>query len=418
MLDEQRAAYEQHIRALVDFGHRGSTTDRERAAADYLCDQLKSIGLDPEREAFRGSSSYGGRILVHVLFAAVGAAAFWSFPLLGICLGLIVLVSLWVESTTRGVWLSRLLVRSPSTNVIARIPATAPRLRVIVSGHYDTQRTGYIWWLGTFLIPLFWCIPAFLKPPLLSLGIAIITQLLLSSLAIAIGESDLLTIANWSVCGVYAIYIVFLGDWAWGRFVPGAADNATGAAAVLAVGKAWCSRPVGGVELVLLLPGCEEAGVIGSAAWADRHRSELEALPTFFLNFDNLGVGSVKFFGSEIPLFGWPIAYPRAMVELAKEAADRIGLENAGPHSMPGPTDGLSFLVRGLPGVTIVSFRKWGYMPWYHRLGDTAEHLDFDAAWQGVLFGWTWLEYLLTSKEIDSFCATGKCIQPPDPGTF
>ncbi len=93
--------------------------------------------------------------------------------------------------------------------------------------------------------------------------------------------------------------------------MPGAADNATGAAAVLTLGEAWCRRPHDGVELVLLLPGCEEPGMLGSAAWADRHREELSELPTFFLNIDNLGVGPVRFFGAEIPLLGWPVAYPR-----------------------------------------------------------------------------------------------------------
>ncbi len=71
MLEEYRSNYEQRIRTLVGFGHRGSSTDRERAAADYLCGQLSSIGLNPEREAFTGTSSHGGRILIHVLLATL-----------------------------------------------------------------------------------------------------------------------------------------------------------------------------------------------------------------------------------------------------------------------------------------------------------------------------------------------------------
>ena len=62
------------------FGHRGSTTDRERAAADYLCEQIRSIGLEPQRESFKGSSSYGGRILIHVIVATLGSALPMGVP--------------------------------------------------------------------------------------------------------------------------------------------------------------------------------------------------------------------------------------------------------------------------------------------------------------------------------------------------
>jgi hypothetical protein len=42
--------------------------------------------------------------------------------------------------------------------------------------------------------------------------------------------------------------------------------------------------------------------------------------------------------------------------------------------------------------MSILSFHRWGYMPFYHLKGDTAEHLDFDAAWLGVRFGWKLLQ--------------------------
>ena len=85
MLDEQRPRFEERVRALAAFGHRGSTTDRERAAADYLCQQVASLGLTPEREAFLGSSSFGGRILIHVLVAVAAALLFWVSPAVSPC---------------------------------------------------------------------------------------------------------------------------------------------------------------------------------------------------------------------------------------------------------------------------------------------------------------------------------------------
>jgi hypothetical protein len=395
MLENRRPKFEERIRRLAGFGHRGSTTDHERAAADYLCDELAASGFRPERESFQGSSSFGGRILLHLIVAICGAAALWWMPVVSICVGLVVLCSLWAEQTTRGVWLSRPIVRSPSINISARLPVDAPRLRVIVSGHYDTQRTGVLWLLGKYVIPLLWWLPAILKPPLLLLGLVILGQVILSAVAIVTGSLPAISVANWIVLGAYAFAFALLGDWSIGKFVAGAADNATGAAAAIAVAEAWRDAPLPGVELVLLIPSCEETGMLGAAAWADRHRQELRDVPTLFLNFDNLGVGDPRFFGAEIPLFGPPAHFPPAMIEIAREAAADLGLLDPGPHTMPGPTDGIAFLVRGLRGMTIVSFRTHGYMPWYHLPGDTADHVDFVAAWQAVELGWLCMERMI-----------------------
>ena len=64
----------------------------------------------------------------------------------------------------------------------------------------------------------------------------------------------------------------------------------------------------------------------------------------------------------------------------------------------PLPTDALSFLARGMRGISIVSFKKWGFMPSYHRQIDTIEHLDFNAAWQAVEFGWATLQQIAKNK--------------------
>lgn len=396
MFDHLRPKYEERIRALAAFGHRGSATPNEQRASDYLCDELKAIGLEPTREAFAGSRSLGARVLIHVLVAAIGAACFWSVPVLSIVLGLISVASLWVEQTTRGVWLSRPFVKYPSSNIIARIPAIAPKLRMIVCGHYDTQRTGFMWILFAYFGPLFWWVPAILKPPMMPLGLIMVGQGVLAIVAMIHGVTFELTIVNAAILVVYAGAILLLGEWSVERFIPGAGDNATGASGVITIAEAWLSEPRDDIELVLVLLGCEEGGLLGSAAWADRHRNELESLPTVFVNLDNLGFGPPRFFRSEVPQFGIPVPYPPAMIEAAKETAKELGLENAGPHSMPGPTDALSFLTRGMQGVSVVSFRKWGFMPTYHRLLDTTENLDFDAAWQAVVFSEALLQRLIT----------------------
>jgi hypothetical protein len=76
------------------------------------------------------------------------------------------------------------------------------------------------------------------------------------------------------------------------------------------------------------------------------------------------------------------------------DAAAELDLPDAGPHTLPVATDGLAFALRGIPGVTLTSFCDDGHMPNYHQLGDTAENMDFDVAWDGVRLGWGLLRRL------------------------
>jgi hypothetical protein len=202
----------------------------------------------------------------------------------------------------------------------------------------------------------------------------------------------------------YAVLTVILVQWSFGRPVPGAADNASGVAAVLALTEAWLAgpRPADDVELVVLLTGCEECSLLGAAAWADRHRAELRSRPTVFLNIDGVGMGPPRFLGAEVPAAGLPLRAPDWVLEQCAAVAAEQGLSDAGPHALPGPTDTLAFLARGLPGVTIVGFRNGYVLPHYHTMQDTSTNMDFDEALAGVRFAQAVLWRLASTPHIET----------------
>ncbi len=393
-----RQKYEHRVRTLESFGHRGSATDSEKRAADYLTGELQEAGLEVTLEAFPGSRSLGGRLLLHVVVAVVGVCGLWYSPTVTVVFGLIALVSLWAEQTTRVVGLSIPLVRAPSQNVTARIPSMAtPRGRIILCGHYDTQRTGWIWAVSRFLTPFSAQLPTLLKPPLISLQLTLVGQILVGFFAVGRAAVPFVTLAGGLLLAIYAIYMLLLGNWAFGTFVPGAADNASGAAAVVTLAEAWRQNLNEDIEVVILLSGCEETGLLGAAAWLNRHRAEVAELPTVFLNLDGLGFGPPRFLGWEIPIVGWPAPYPRSLLNTAARVASEQSLACAGPHALPGPTDGLAFLARGVPGITVVGFREGYILPNYHEMQDTSDSMDFDAAWAGVEFARALMGQLLDS---------------------
>ena len=72
-----------------------------------------------------------------------------------------------------------------------------------------------------------------------------------------------------------------------GEDVPGASDNASGAAVALQLAAECAASPLEHTEVDVLITSCEESGLLGAQAYARRHK--LRAAQTTFLNFDTVG---------------------------------------------------------------------------------------------------------------------------------
>jgi hypothetical protein len=402
MNDDRREQFTDRVHTLAGLGHRGSGTSLEAKAAGYIARQWAAAGLEPHIQPFDGARSLGQRIGVHVLIALAGALLLWSYPLAGGLVGLAALLSVGLEHTWGVPLLGRFLIGAPSQNVATTVPARtgAPRRRVVLVGHYDTQRTGWIWNEGV-LSPVARVLtraPGPLKSPLFPVMATMLAQPLVARLLVIFPESGWVNGAGIAIVVLHAIATVLLFQWGFGPYVPGAADNASGAAAVMSLAEAWKADPVDDVELVAVCVGCEEVGLLGTQAWIRENRAAMRSTPTWFVNFDTLAHGKVRILGGEYALVGVPAVYDPHVLDLAVGAADDLGLLGAGPHTLPVATDGLAFALRGIPGVTLTSFRDDGHMPNYHQLGDTAENMDFDVAWDGVRLGWGLLRRLAEER--------------------
>lgn len=393
MTEDKRATYQRRVTDLEAFGDRGSATENEKKAAAYLAEELRDIGLEPEVRPFKGSRSMGARILVHVLLAALSAVAMWWEPVLGF-VALLAFGSLAIENTIGVPLLSAGLVRHPSRNVVATIPpAEGPtKARVVVLGHYDTQRTGLMWReeLVKRLAPRLAKSPGITKSPLFGVILAIGLQTVATVIALIAPASIAWQILVGVSLAIYALAGFVLGEWSVGPYVPGANDNATGSCAVISLGEQWLQNPVPATEIVLLLTGCEETGLIGANAYA-KGNLPFKDVPTTFLNIDSLGYGRPRFVDMEYSLAGTPVRYPADMVALAQRVASHMKLTEAGPRQLPVATDAIPFLLRGCAGMSVLTFLDNGHTPNYHQLTDTSDRLDFDVAWEAVEYSWNLL---------------------------
>ncbi len=156
--------------------------------------------------------------------------------------------------------------------------------------------------------------------------------------------------------------------------VPGANDNASGAAltAVLAAGCA--ATPLQSTRVVLLITGSEEANVIGSRAFLDAH----DTSGWLFLNFDGVGApAALHYLACEGgPLRSWDAdSKLRSLAEGLAESRPELGLSGI-RHGSGLPYDSTPVLARGGRAITLTA--QNGSIPNYHSPTDTADRIDQD----------------------------------------
>jgi len=232
--------------------------------------------------------------------------------------------------------------------------------------------------------------PGVTKSPLFGVMVAIGLQTIATIIALIAPATIIWQVLMGVSLAIYAVAAFVLGEWSIGPYVPGANDNATGSCAVISLAEQWLQNPVPGTELVVLLTGCEETGLIGANAYA-KANLPFKDVPTSFLNIDSLGYGGTRFVEMEYSLAGTPVRYPADMVALSERVAKHMKLNNAGPHQLPVATDAIPFLLRGCEGMSVLTFLDNGHTPNYHQLTDTSDRLDFDVAWEAVGFSWNLL---------------------------
>jgi hypothetical protein len=321
-------------------------------------------------------------VLIHVAVASVGLLLSRKSPAIGTAVAAAALISFVVEQWRCVIWLSWPACQFQSQNVCGTIPAAATaRQRIVLCAHYDSQHSGLIWAMNRFLNPLSMRLPIWLMPPMTFFVALMAMQIVLGFVQMHTGLGLTIRALGGLLLAIYVVVAAVFTQFGLSRCVPGAVDNASGVAAVLELADQWrASPPADDVELIVVLTGCEESVLLGAAAWADRHREELERLPTVFLNLDSMAFGPPRFLGAEVPGAGLPLRADAQVIDLCRQVASEMGLHDAGPHALPGPTDGLAFLARGMRGISIVSFQPGGVLPRYHTMADTVQNMDFTAA--------------------------------------
>ena len=241
----------EHIRYLAkEIGPRGSTTENEKAAADYIVKELEKTGFKPEVENFKSAVSGWYPYALFAFMMLLGETLYlFKLPAAAAAISFIALISVITELLFRSNLLRILLPKADSRNVVLKVnPSGKVKDKVILVSHMDSHRT-----------PLAFSSPGWVKlfDVLVPTGLAsafIMAVLYVLSIFIAWQYWTLLTLP---FALIQAAIFILTMQTDFTPYTEGANDNASGVAVCLEIAGMLKKEPLSGTEVWLVFSGCE-----------------------------------------------------------------------------------------------------------------------------------------------------------------
>jgi hypothetical protein len=158
--------------------------------------------------------------------------------------------------------------------------------------------------------------------------------------------------------------------------VPGANDNLTAVASIVALARRLREEPVEGVRVLLVSAGSEESFQEGIRPWGRRHFGSLPRERTSFVTLEMVGSPELAMLEGEGPI--WMEDYDPALRELIVDCARTEGIEMRRGLRSRTSTDAVIPNRAGYPTVVIGSMEPWKAPSNYHWPTDTADRVNYD----------------------------------------
>jgi hypothetical protein len=158
--------------------------------------------------------------------------------------------------------------------------------------------------------------------------------------------------------------------------VPGANDNLSGVASLVALAEMAREQSLPGIRLLLVSCGAEETLQDGIRAFVARHGASLDPQRTWFINLDTVGSPHLVMLEAEGPVWMEEYAGPW-LRDLLAECASRLGIPVERGFRARASTDSVIPSRAGYAIATLVSLTDWHAPANYHLPSDTPENLDY-----------------------------------------
>jgi len=357
---------------------RPSASEGERRAAEWIAERLRLHGHDATVEVERAHGGFWwplGILNMAVTIAGVVATSTRSrrTRLLSGAVASAAAAAIWDELGGGRLWFRRAALPHRDTfNVVAQTGDPNAEETVVVVSHHDAAHSGLIFHPG---LPKLFAerFPELLERSEQTLPIMFATWLgpVFVALGSLLGRRGLLR-AGAFLAGATT---VTMADIARSEVVPGANDNLSAVAVLLALARSLGERPKPGVRVVFLSTGSEESFMEGMQGFMRRHRTELDPERTTVLCLECVGGPMLTLIEAEGMLRMRP--YSDSAKSRVAGAAHAAGIELVRGLRTVLATDALVALRRGYAAVTLASIDATKFPSNYHWPSDSPENLDW-----------------------------------------
>ena len=366
----RRALIERVVRELAAY-ERPSASDGERRAAEWLAHELRSVGC--RRVRVEQERAHGGYWWPLGLLNAGSALAALAGRRMAALVGGVAAAAVYDDVSGGRLWFRRrTLPHRPTWNVVAEAGDPHGTRTVVFMAHHDAAHSGLVF-----------------HPALPRIGMKVAPRLherANQSVPIIFGVFlGPLQLALWGLLGgrwlkrigmIYALgataAMVNIGA---SRVVPGANDNLSSVAALVALANELFDGQPQGVRVILLSTGSEEGFMEGMQAFGRRHFAALDRATTEFVCLECVGSPHLCVVEAEGMLR--MRYYPESSREALARAGDEAGVELLRGLRTVAATDALIPLCAGYQACTLGGIDETKFPAEYHWPSDTPDNLDW-----------------------------------------
>jgi Peptidase family M28 len=366
------------VHELAGF-ERPSASEGERRGAESIAARMRELGHPARIEVERAHGGYWWPLgLLNGTVALAGLAARRSRSrasrLLAGGLGAGAAAAVWDEVGGGKLWFRRAVMPHRDTfNVLAEAGDPDGAETVVVVSHHDAAHSGLVFHpaLPRLFAERF---PTLHERSSQSAPIMYATWLgpVMVALGSILGRAGLLRAGSVLSAGA----AVVMADIGSSEVVPGANDNLSAVAVLVALGRSLAERPTPGVRVLLLSTGSEESFMEGMQGFIRRHRDTLDPARTTVLCLECVGSPTLTLVEAEGMLR--MRSYSDAARRRLATAAETAGVELTRGLRTVAATDALVALRRGYDAATLASVDATKFPANYHWPSDTPENLDWE----------------------------------------
>ena len=379
MLEENAS---KHLRYLVEeIGPRGSTTEGEFKAGEYIKQIFEKSGLKVEVQEFKSIPTFSYPYMVIYLVAIIGV-----FLSIINTWFLILTVALYLIYIEEYVYMRPIITKAvakvlgrKSRNIIGIYRSGEPKVVFVLSAHYDTTKAA-----STFK-------PEKVKSLRSLLNASFYTFMLLATYSLiylTLDKLDLLTrrklyfidlnLLLYIIALVISIPLIVTLLNLFERelkhtYVPGANDNGSGTVVLLSLAERIPKEKPENVEIYFVATGSEEVGMLGMINFEKQYKDILTNAYT--VNLDNPGKGELVYTTCEglIKIF---CCKKGKLLEAAEKAGKRLGVPSFKYRLLP--TDATILMRDKLEAISIMAFGEKGIPVDYHWYTDNIENINLE----------------------------------------